>query len=69
MLVHAELFPMGLLGAIARLFTIEGDEYLCGYCGRTFTYSTGLADLPDLNCPYCDSTDIERMENGHQSGG
>ena len=67
MVVRAELFPMGLLGAITRLFTIEGDEYRCSHCGRTFRYPTSLADLPDLNCPYCDSTDIERMGNRHQS--
>ncbi|MGA9402209.1 zinc ribbon domain-containing protein [Haladaptatus sp.] len=58
---------MGLLDAVRRLFTIEGDEYRCGYCGSTFRYSTALAELPDLNCPYCGSTDIERV--GESNGG
>ncbi len=53
---------MGLFDAITLIFTIEGDEYRCGYCGRTFRYSSELADLPDLDCPYCGSTDIERVE-------
>ncbi|SIR12904.1 hypothetical protein SAMN05421858_1530 [Haladaptatus litoreus] len=50
---------MGLFDSVRRIFTIEGDEYRCHYCGRTFRYAV---ELPDLNCPYCDSTDIERIE-------
>ncbi|WP_435154092.1 hypothetical protein [Haladaptatus sp. DFWS20] len=49
---------MGFFDSVKRIFTIEGDDYRCHYCGRKFAYST---DLPDLHCPYCDSPDIERI--------
>lgn len=54
---------MGVVDAVQRLFRIDGNEYRCGYCHRTFTYPSSLADLPDLNCPYCDSLDIERVSS------
>ncbi|WP_227775508.1 hypothetical protein [Haladaptatus pallidirubidus] len=50
---------MGLFDSVRQIFTITGNEYRCHYCGRTFSYSV---ELPDLNCPYCDSADIERID-------
>lgn len=36
-----------------------GYRYRCTDCGREFTYTT---ELPDPDCPYCDSTDLRTLD-------
>lgn len=38
----------------------NADCYRCTNCGRDFAYT---ADLPDPDCPYCDSTDLRSLDD------
>ena len=51
---------MGLLGTLRETFTPGGTfKYRCHNCGREFAYGVAFTDP---NCPYCDSTDIEVID-------
>lgn len=50
---------MGPLQTLRDTFTPGGEfRYRCRNCGREFAYEV---EFVDPNCPYCDSTDVERI--------
>ena len=55
-------YSMGLLQSFRDAFEPDSDEgarYRCGNCDRRFSYEV-VFEQPD--CPYCDSTDVERVD-------
>lgn len=57
---------MGLFDTLKEAFSPDRPQavhYQCGNCSRRFVYR---ADLAEPTCPYCDSPELERLDEPAQ---